>query len=182
MDKTLNKILDFWFSSPMNKHWFASTDKLDQQLKELFESDWRHAKAGDYNHWTGSAEGCLALVILFDQIPLNIFRGHPESFSTEQAAVNITKFAIDKHFDEKIDISRRAFLYMPLMHSENMQDQDLAVACFEKSELNNNLRFARHHRELINRFGRFPHRNTILERRSRPEEIEYLKSDQAFNG
>jgi len=182
MDKTLERILDFWFSSPMNKHWFASTNELDQQLKELFESDWRRAKAGDYDHWCNSAEGCLALVILFDQIPLNIFRGQTESFSTEQAAIEITKFAIDNDLVDKIDITRRSFLFMPLMHSENMQDQELAVACFEKSGLNDNLRFALHHKDIISRFGRFPHRNSILGRQSRPEELEYLNSDQAFQG
>jgi len=182
MDKALNKILDFWFSPPMSKHWFASTHELDQQLKELFESDWRQAKDGDFDHYSNSAEGCLALVILFDQIPLNIFRGQAESFSTEQTAVKITKFAIDNGFENEIDISRRAFLFMPLMHSENMQDQNLAVTCFEKSAMQDNLRFALHHREIIERFGRFPHRNAILGRESTADEIKYLNSDKAFKG
>lgn len=182
MDNAASKILDFWFSKPMNTHWFSSNEEIDQLIKERFETNWYDASQGHYNHWSSSANGCLALVILLDQIPLNIFRGQAKSFSTEKHAVKITKFALDNHFDEYIDKSRLAFLYMPLMHSENLMDQDLAIECFGKSGLDHNLRFAIHHRDLIKRFGRFPHRNKILGRESRADEIEYLNSAGAFTG
>lgn len=148
----------------------------------MFESLWRQAAAGEFKHWKETPEGCLALVILLDQFPLNMFRGQPISFSTEQQAVAVSKFAIDQRFDQRLPATQLAFLYMPLMHSENLADQDLSVRLFEAAQLENNLRFAQHHRELIRKYGRFPHRNAILGRPNTPEEIAYLASREAFLG
>ena len=140
------------------------------------------AKENELLNWQQSAEGCLALAIILDQFPLNMFRGSAKSFSTEADAIKISHFAISKGFDEELDSSRLTFLYMPLMHSENIEDQNLSVELFSKSGLENNLRFAKHHRDIIKKYGRFPHRNLILNRTSTEEEIEYLKSPQAFTG
>jgi len=129
-----------------------------------------------------SAEGCLALVILLDQLPLNMFRGRPESFQTEAQARTIAGFAIKRGFDETLGGARRAFLYMPYMHSESPDDQDRSVQLYERAGLQDNLAFARHHREIVCRYGRFPHRNAILGRPSSREELEYLASDGAFTG
>ncbi len=179
---TPQEILDFWYSKEMQSRWFASTPALDAEIREKFGALWRAAKEGGLGGWKETPDGCLALVIVLDQLPLNMFRGTAESFTTEQSAVEITKHAIRRGFDRQLPSERLAFLYMPLMHSENLADQELSVNLFETAKLENNLRFAQHHRELIRRFGRFPHRNRILGRESRQEEIAYLASKEAFLG
>ncbi len=175
-----NDILDFWYSDENRACWFKSTPKMDATIKARFESTWQQARDGALDHWKNNAEGCLALAIVLDQFPLNMFRGEAMSFSTEQQAVAIAHHAIAASFDQQLPAERRAFLYMPLMHSENLADQDEAVRRFGMAGLDSNLRFAEHHRELIRRFGRFPHRNAILGRVSTAEEKAYLASDEAF--
>ena len=178
----IKQVLDYWFNEEMKQYWFASTPEIDAQISDKYKALWKYAKLDGLDHWRQSAEGCLALCIVLDQMPLNMFRDHKRSFSTEQQATKISKYAIEKKFDKKIDKDRVAFLYMPLMHSENILDQDLSVESFQKAGLDHNMRFAKHHRELIREFGRFPHRNKILGRDSTQKEIEYLKSKQAFTG
>jgi uncharacterized protein (DUF924 family) len=175
-------ILDFWYSKEMQGRWFSSTPALDDEIRNKFEPLWRKAAAGELEGWQETPKGCLALTIVLDQFPLNMFRGKAESFSTEQQAVRIARQAIDKGYDRRLPAGRLAFLYMPLMHSENLADQDLSVRLFEAEKLESNLRFAQHHRELIRKYGRFPHRNSMLGRQSTPEEIEYLASKEAFLG
>ncbi len=177
-----NELLDFWFSPPMNKHWFNATPQLDQQIRNRFEALWESAQRGEKDHWKDTAEGCLALCIVLDQLPLNMFRGSAKAFSTEAQSIQVARCAINEGLDEQIAAERVAFLYMPLMHSETLQDQDLSVAMFEKAGLKDNLRFAKHHRELIREFGRFPHRNAILGRESTQQEVAYLNSKRAFTG
>jgi len=175
-------ILDFWFAEAMRSKWFASTPQLDAEIKEQFEPIWEAAFRGELDDWLNSADGCLALTIILDQLPLNMFRGTAKSFASEAKSRDIARHAIDQGFDMQIDPTRLAFLYMPFMHSENLADQDLSVALFEAAGLENNLRFAKHHRELVRRFGRFPHRNAILDRANTPQEIDYLNSKEAFKG
>lgn len=179
---TPQDILDFWYSEEMQGRWFSSTPALDDEIRNKFESLWRKAAAGELDGWQETPEGCLALAIVLDQLPLNMFRGKAESFSTEQQAVKIARHAIEKGYDRRLPAGRLAFLYMPLMHSENLADQDLSVRLFEAAKLESNLRFAQHHRELIRKYGRFPHRNSMLGRQNTPEEIEYLASKEAFLG
>lgn len=105
-----------------------------------------------------------------------------ESFSTEGMAIKVSKHAVEKGFDQEIEKEKVAFLYMPLMHSENIEDQSLSVSLFEKMGLEDNVRFAKHHRGIVEKFGRFPHRNEILQRESTQSEIDYLNSDEAFTG
>ena len=177
-----NTIIDYWFSEENQEYWFASTPEIDAQMHEQFNDLWESAKRGELDDWRNSAKGCLALCIVLDQLPLNMFRGLPKSFSTEQHSIEITKYAIENGFDQQINKERLAFLYMPLMHSENLADQDLSVSLFEKAGLEGNARFAKHHRELIKTYGRFPHRNEVLGRKNTAEETDYLNSKQAFTG
>ena len=179
---TAESIIDFWYSDEVKPMWFNSTEAFDKKLKEKYEETWKNAIRGDYKDWQDSAEGCLALAIIFDQFPLNMFRNEVESFSTEAMAIKITKHAIAQKFDENLDKDKLAFLYMPLMHSEKIEDQDLSVALFLKAGLIDNHKFAEHHRNIVQKFGRFPHRNEILQRTSTEAEIEYLLSDGAFKG
>ena len=175
-------ILDFWFSEPVSSHWFSATPELDQEIADRFHRLWGLARDGQRDHWLTSAEGCLALVIVLDQFPLNMFRGRAGSFATEGQSREVAGFAIRRGFDQLLSDSQRAFLYLPYMHGESLQDQDRSVELFEAAGLKANLAFARHHRELIRRFGRFPHRNAILGRQSSREELDYLASDEAFIG
>lgn len=175
-------ILDFWFSEPMRSKWFAFTLQLDAAIKVQFERVWDAAMRGDLDDWQNNAGGCLALVIILDQLPLNMFRGAAKSFTSEAKSRDVARRAIDQGFYKKIDTARLAFLYLPFMHSEDSADQDLSVQLFETAGLENNLRFAQHHREIVRRFGRFPHRNVILDRASTPEENDYLNSKEAFKG
>lgn len=182
MTITAETIIDYWYCERIKKHWFRSTPELDTEIRDKFETLWETAAAGALNHWLETAEGALALVIILDQFPLNMFRNQAKSFQTEQLAVQITRQAIDKGLDSQLPQNKLAFLYMPLMHSENLADQDLSVHLFEQTGLDANSRFARHHRDIIQQFGRFPHRNSILKRQSTQQELDYLSSKHAFKG
>ncbi len=179
---TAESIIDYWYSDTIKPAWFNSNADLDKQIRSEYESLWKAVLRGEYAHWRDSAEGCLALTIVLDQFPLNMFRGEVKSFSTTGMAIKVARHAIEQGFDQQLPKEKRVFLYMPLMHSENMDDQALSVKMFEQAGLQDNLRFARHHHDLIKRFGRFPHRNKILQRESSPQEQQYLESDDAFKG
>lgn len=175
-------LVDFWFSERVAKYWFNSTAEFDNELRQLYESVYLDAKAGQHDNWLDTAMGCLALVILFDQLPLNIYRGDKKSFATEEKSREVAKHAIKQSYDQCLDEKQKAFLYMPFMHSENIEDQERSVKLFENAKLTGNIRFARHHREIVKRFGRFPHRNKILGRDSTDDELVYLQSKEAFLG
>jgi len=180
--KTVWDVLDFWFSERVRPLWFNSTPAFDRELTERFLTTYQAAAAGALDGWAATPEGALALVIVLDQFPLNMFRGRPESFATEAHARDVARRAIDNGFDQSLSGEQKGFLYLPFMHSEELRDQDRSVELYEKAGLEDSLRWARHHRELIRRFGRFPHRNAILGRESTPQEREYLASKDAFLG
>lgn len=177
-----DELIEFWFSEPVAKRWFNSTPEFDQELRDRFMPTYDAACQGRLDDWQQSAQGALALVIVFDQLPLNMFRGEAKSFATESNSRVVAQQAIEKAFDQSLTDKQKAFLYMPFMHSENLKDQDWSVELYEKAQLADNLRFARHHREIVKRFGRFPHRNRILGRENTEEEVAYLASKQAFLG
>jgi len=179
---SVSEIIEFWYTPPMSEHWFSSTPEIDGLIRNRFERLWEQASQGELDAWQRTAEGCLALCIVLDQFPLNMFRGEAKSFASEQKALAVSRYAVSNGLDEQLPAERRVFLYMPLMHSENLADQDESVRLFEASGLEGNARFARHHREIIRRFGRFPHRNALLGRTSRAEEKAYLTSKEAFTG
>ena len=179
---TKTDILDFWFSERVSKFWFRSTDEFDTELRMKYSPVLEDAVAGKRQAWAETAEGALALAIVLDQFPLNMYRGQARSFASEADAIKVTKQAVKQGLDQQLTPEKRVFLYMPLMHSENLADQVFSVALFKASGLKNNLRFARHHLGIIERFGRFPHRNAILGRINTPEEETYLHSDEAFLG
>jgi uncharacterized protein (DUF924 family) len=176
------EIIDFWYSDNVKKHWFSSTPQLDKEIREKYENLWLMGMNGELDEWQSSPEGCLALIILLDQFPLNMFRGQAKSFQSEKKSIDIALKAVNYHFDKKIDSDKLTFLFMPFMHSEKLEDQERAVFFYEKYNLTDNARFAKHHREIIKKFGRFPHRNKILGRDSTSLEIEYLNSKSAFKG
>ena len=173
-------VLAFWFSETTKKLWFNSTPIFDQSLRLEHEPTWTSASNDELNTWHDSPHGMLALIIVLDQFPLNMFRGEAKSFSTEAQAINATRRAISCGFDKQLNQIELPFLYMPLMHSENLDDQNDSVELFEQAGLENNIRFAKHHRDIIKKYGRFPHRNRILARVNTVDELNYLASRQAF--
>ena len=176
------ELIEFWFSEETSKHWFNSTKKFDQTLIDTYEDTWVEAKQERLDHWQQSAAGSLALIIVLDQLPLNMFRGQAKCFSTEAHSREVARAAIEKDFDQELPSNQKSFMYMPFMHSEDLDDQAMAVKLFNKSGLESNYRFARHHYNIIERFGRFPHRNKVLGRKSSDAEIEYLNSREGFQG
>ena len=175
-------IVEFWFSDKVRPLWFQSTPEFDAELRIRFESLWQAAGQGSLDDWVETPEGALALVIVLDQLPLNIYRGEALGFSTEAKAREIATRAVERKLDADLTDEQKAFLYMPFMHSESMEDQDKSVALYDAAGLAENLKFAQHHRDIIRRFGRFPHRNKILGRHSTQAELDYLVSDEAFHG
>lgn len=176
------EIVDFWFAEDTRKLWFNSTPEFDRKLCENYQSVWEQASRGELDHWMDTAEGCLALVVILDQLPLNMFRGGAQSFATEARSREVARVAIDRGFDQQLPVEQQAFLYMPFMHSEALEDQRLALELFDQPGLESNLRFARHHHAIVEKYGRFPHRNEALGRDSSAAETEYLNSKEAFNG
>ncbi|MGD8592395.1 MAG: DUF924 family protein [Gammaproteobacteria bacterium] len=181
-ENEIKALLAFWFSEPVKKLWFNSTPEFDAELREKYLHFLERAERGELDDWANDARGALALVIILDQFPLNMFRQQARSFATENKARQVADLATDKGLDQSLSAEQKAFLYLPFMHSENLADQDKSVELFEKAGLTENLRYAKHHRELIQRFGRFPHRNRILGRESTAEEEDYLNSKEAFLG
>ena len=172
----------FWFAPDVRPLWFAATPAFDAALRARFPSTYQAAAADRLTDWETTAEGALALVIVLDQFPLNRFRGQPESFATEAAARAVADRAIARSFDQALPPEQRQFLYLPFMHGEALADQERSVRLYQQPGLEEALRFARHHRDLMVRFSRFPHRNAILGRLSTPEERAYLASPEAFHG
>lgn len=179
---TPTDILTFWFSESSRQRWFRSTPAFDRELERRFLDAYRAASAGRLSDWGWTAEGALALVILLDQIPLNIFRGQPRCFSTEGLALGAATRAIDAGLDRLLPAERKAFLYLPYMHSESLADQARSVELYSQAGLEHHLKWARHHYDIIRRFGRFPHRNAILGRESTAQEQVYLATSEAFRG
>jgi uncharacterized protein (DUF924 family) len=177
----VDELLDFWFSEEARARWFDSTPAFDEALRLQYLDTWQRGRDGKLQDWEETPDGALALVILLDQFPLNMFRDLPESYSTEAQSRAVASRAIDHGFDAALADDRKAFLYLPFMHSETLADQDLSVELFEAAGLEFNLKWARSHRETVRRFGRFPHRNAILGRASSAEEIAWLASPEGFN-
>ncbi len=175
-------LIDFWFSEKVSRYWFNSTEEFDRQLFEDYAELWQQAADEALTEWQESASGSLALVILLDQFPLNMFRGEAKCFSTETQSREVAQAAIDRGFDIDMPTKQKAFLYMPFMHSESLDDQAKALLLFDQPGLEDNFRFSKHHYSIVERFGRFPHRNTILGRDSTNAEIEYLNSKEGFQG
>ncbi|QPQ56317.1 DUF924 domain-containing protein [Allosphingosinicella flava] len=167
-----DEILDFWFGLT-REQWWTRDDALDAAIRVRFLELWKAEQAHSPDHFTGSPDAALAAVILFDQFPRNMFRDDPRSFATDPLALAITNRALSKGYFEALPQERRAFLIMPLQHSEDLSDQERSVELFRALGDDFSLGFAIKHRDVIARFGRFPHRNAVLGRQSRPEEREF---------
>lgn len=173
---TAAEVVGFWFHPETKPLWFKGGADFDARVRRVLGPALAAAARGDLAPWEGDAEGALALVLLFDQAPRNIFRGTARAFAHDGAARRVARAALARGFDlATADPDRRAFLYLPFEHSEELADQDLAVRLFrERIGEGEYLRYAEAHREVIRRFGRFPHRNAALGRASTAAERAYL--------
>lgn len=163
-------VLKFWFALDPEQ-WWNGGPELDQRIRQNFVELWSEKRQLPADSFLTDALSAVAGVILFDQFPRNMFRGSAEAYATDPLALAIVKGAVDAGLDEELEPQERKFLYMPLQHSENLDDQDRAVLLFTALGDEHQLGYAKAHREIIERFGRFPHRNAVLGRPSRPEEI-----------
>lgn len=176
MDRIALDILEFW-EGIGPKGWYEVSDTLDDTIRRRFKAAWVDAQNGDFKHWQLKAKDTLALLILLDQFPRNMFRGHSDSFATDTKALCVAKKAIEADLDQQVDGAMQQFFYLPMMHSESLLDQDAGVRAFvTRMPGTDNLRHARAHREVIREFGRFPYRNDALGRKSSEEELVYLKA------
>ena len=162
-------VLKFWFGLRPEQWWDGGAE-LDHHIRQQFLKLWAEKRQLPVDAFLDSALTAVAAVILFDQFPRNMFRGHADAYATDHMALAIAKDAIDAGFDDQLAPDERKFLYMPFQHSENMEDQNRAVLLFTELGDEQQLGFAKKHRDVIARFGRFPHRNAILGRAPRPDE------------
>lgn len=164
------EVCDFWFGLTYDQ-WFTADPTLDDLIRQRFLALWGEKRQLPRDAFTSEALEALAATILFDQFPRNMFRGSAEQFATDHLALQIAKAAIDKGFDEQLGASQRAFLYMPFEHSEDIADQNRSILLFTALGDARYLRFAKLHHDIIERFGRFPHRNAVLGRQPRSQEV-----------
>ena len=163
-------VLKFWFELDP-KQWWRGPPELDEQVRERFVDLWKEKRQLPPESFLGEPLTALAAVLLFDQFPRNMFRGHADQFATDPLALAIAKAAVDRGLDEQLERDERGFLYMPFQHSEALADQDRALLLFTKLGDPLQLDYAKKHRDIIARFGRFPHRNAMLGRQPRADEI-----------
>lgn len=177
-------ILDFWFAPAHAAHWFVADAGFDEQIRQRFGTEMELAVQGQLDDWAGQAESWLALLILLDQFPRNLHRGNGRAWAADVKAQRVALSGLDAGFDQSLPPLWRVFAYLPLEHAEDMGLQQRSVALFEglqaqapageRARFDSFLDYARRHREVIARFGRFPHRNEALGRSSTPDETAYL--------
>jgi uncharacterized protein (DUF924 family) len=169
-------VLQFWRDEVGARRWFADEPALDALIRDRFEATWRSARDGILDVWQETPDGALALTIVLDQFPRNMFRGTAEAFATDAQACAVANRAIARQFDLRVATLLRPFFYMPLMHAEALAEQDRCIGLLAEriGPDTTNLPYARQHRETIAKFGRFPTRNAALGRQSTPEESAYL--------
>ena len=179
----VERVLSFWFGTGEDGYreiWFKKDPEFDREIAGRFAGDRDIAANGGYDAMAETPNGALALVILLDQFSRNLLRGEAAAFASDPKALAIAKTAIANGFDLTMPLYRRSFFYLPFEHSENIVDQDRGVELFTALGDKNMLEYMINHRDIIARFGRFPHRNEVLDRKSTAEEIEFLKSFEAF--
>ncbi|NIX76467.1 DUF924 family protein [Microvirga terricola] len=176
---TPDEVLSFWREAGPDK-WFSKDDAFDHACRTRFLPTYEAVAQDALTSWEATPDGALAVVLLLDQFPRNMFRGTPDVYKTDPAAVLVAQRAIEKGFDRQAEPELRRFFYLPFMHSESLQDQKRSVALNETLG-EDSLKWARHHHDIVARFGRFPHRNVILERMTTTEEEAFLKESD-FRG
>jgi uncharacterized protein (DUF924 family) len=177
---TPDEVVAFWREAGPER-WFSTDETFDQTCRDCFMSTYEAAARGDLGDWELTPNGALAVVLLLDQFPRNMFRGTRRAYATDPGALMTADRAIERGYDKQVDLTLRRFLYLPFMHSEELRDQQRSVALHEALGETDSLEWARHHQEIIARFGRFPHRNATLGRKSTADEERFLQESE-FRG
>ncbi|SDI70868.1 DUF924 family protein [Billgrantia gudaonensis] len=170
-----DEVLDFWFRELVPAQWFRKDPALDAEIAQRFGTLLQAATRGELWQWRRSVQGRLAEVIVLDQFSRNVHRDTPLAFAADPTALVLAQEAVAHELDRELETMQRAFLYMPYMHSESLAIHDEALRLFDQPGLEENLRFERRHRDILVRFGRYPHRNAVLGRESTPEERTFLE-------
>jgi uncharacterized protein (DUF924 family) len=189
-DECADALLEFWFGGPDDPArdqwrpvWFKPDPAFDAALRERFAADQRRAASGDHDDWLVAPDTALALVLLLDQLPRNLYRGTADAYASDAEARDVARAALARFHDQALPPVRRLFLYLPFEHSEDLADQALSVRLFEALPpvpgADETVWYARRHYEIIERFGRFPHRNAVLGRASTAAEREFLKEPRS---
>lgn len=169
-------LLDFWFSTETKPFWFVKDAGFDQKVFDQMHALYEEAASGQLDHWKEDADSALALVLLLDQAPRNLFRNSPKSFATDAAACSLSKYILEQKYDQNWSKDQKVFAYLPLEHSENLADQALCLELIKQRVKDPDyVHYAQLHYDIIERFGRFPHRNAVLGRASTKEEQAFLK-------
>lgn len=179
MRDTKQEVLRFWFEETVPAQWFQTNHTFDLEIKSRFLCTYEMAVKEMCQDWLRDAEGVLALCIVLDQFPRNMFRGTAKAFESDFKALLIAKDAVSKGFDKIISANKRVFMYLPFEHSENLADQEKSVSLFSTVKDTNPMAYyyAQKHYDEIKKFGRFPRRNSILDRMCTEEENEYLENE-----
>ncbi len=167
-------VIDFWFKEIEPKFWFKKDTSFDENIRVRFLETYYAATRDELAGWRDSPEGRLAEIIVLDQFSRNMFRDSAQAFKFDLLAVNLTQQAIECGDDHKLTTQQRKFIYMPLMHSENLDVHELAVEMFSQKGLEDNYEFELKHKVIIEQFGRYPHRNEVLGRESTVNEMKFL--------
>lgn len=170
----MDEILWFWFEELSPEQWFRKDAKLDDEIRRRFGRIHEQASKGELVDWRGTLRGRLAEIIILDQFSRNLYREDARAFAQDSMALVLAQEAIRNEVVESLDVSERAFLYMPFMHSESLKIHEFAAVYFSEEGLESNLEFEKKHVAILKRFGRYPHRNAKLGRKSTPEELEFL--------
>jgi uncharacterized protein (DUF924 family) len=171
---TFQSVLDFWFSEIEPAQWWQKSLEFDQMIERRFGALHQQATQGELFEWRSTPQGALAEILVLDQFSRNIYRDKPQSFASDAQALTLAQVAVDRGFAQQLTSTQQSFLYMPYMHSESFLVHEQAVKLFEALGNEYNLDFELKHKAIIDRFGRYPHRNTILNRKSSQEELEFL--------
>ena len=175
---TAEEVLCFWFEECRPEQWFTKDDAFDRRLAAQFAATVDAAAGGGLDSWADSAEGCLALCLVLDQFPRNLYRDDPRAYALDERARAAARTALDRGYDLALPTERRVFVYLPFEHSEDLDDQHLSVSlCRERTGSDAYTDYAVRHLEVIERFGRFPHRNAVLGRTNTEEEIAFLAQE-----
>ncbi len=168
------EVLDFWFHGD-SKKWFSKDIAFDDEITSKFQATYFSALRAELFNWRRDPKGRLAEIIVLDQFPRNMFRNSPQAFAGDALALVLAQEAIAQKVDATLSAQEKSFLYMPFMHSESLLVHKEALLLFSAAGLEENLEYEKMHMKIIERFGRYPHRNKILGRESSPEEVEFLK-------
>lgn len=173
-------VIHFWFTETVPKQWFLHDEKFDAVIKKRFENTYWQVVKGETEHWRNDPKGRLAQIIVLDQFARQIFRDTPQAFLYDPLALCLAQEAVRQKIDARLSLAERQFLYMPYMHSESPLIHEQALKLFETLGNQEALDYEVEHKKIIDRFGRYPHRNSILGRHSTPEEIAFIKEHPGF--